>query len=124
MNVGGAVGVATHYPQQLGRGAGCVDSILGGLQAVEPEFTILVGLELAPEVVPCLVLGVKDVVLAVGAGLPHIEDGIRDALSGINILDLSVEEGDLTLGGHVLNDSGAEIPEGCLGRPEGSKDSG
>lgn len=74
MDVGGAEGVAAHYSKQLSRGAGGVNGVLGRFKAVEPEFAVFVCAELASKVVASLVLGVEDVVLAVGAGLPHVED--------------------------------------------------
>lgn len=122
MDVGGAVRVPAHEPQQLRRGTRRVDGVLGGLEAVEPELALVVGLELAAQVVPGLVLGVEDVVFAVGARLPHVEDGAGDADARVDVLDHAVEEGDLRVGGHVLDDGGAEVAEGRLGRPEGAQD--
>lgn len=122
MDMGGTVWVAAHQPQQVGRRPGCVDGVLGGLEAVEPEFALVIGLELAPEVVSRLVLWVEHIVFAVGAGLPHVEGGIRDTLACIHILHDSVEEGDLTIRGHVLDAGGTELPEWCFGRPERTED--
>ena len=69
-----------------------------------------------------LVLGVVGVVLAVGAGLPHVEDGVGDTLACIDVADDTVEECELTVLGHILDDAGAVVAEGGLGRPEGSED--
>lgn len=113
-----------HQPQQLSRRPGGINRILGGLQAVEPELALLVGLELAAQVVAALVLRVEGVVLAVGARLPHVEDGVGDAKPGVDVLDDAVEEGDLAVLGQVLHDRGAVVAEGCLGRPEGAQDGG
>lgn len=49
--------------------------------AVKPVLAVLVGAELAAQVVRRLVLGVLEVVLAVGRGLPDIEDGAGDRLA-------------------------------------------
>lgn len=124
MDVGGAVGVAAHYSKQLSRGAGGVNGVLGRFKAVEPEFAVLVGAELASEVVAGLVLGVEDVVLAVGAGLPHIEDCTRDALAGVDVLHDTVEKRELPVFWHILDYAGAKVPEWCFWGPERSENSG
>lgn len=124
VDVSRAVGVTSHDLEQLGRGTRSVDGILGGLEAVEPELSVLVGAELATEVVAGLVLGVVGVILAVGAGLPHVEDGVGNALASVDIADDTVEEGELTVLGHILDYAAAEITERGLGGPEGAKDSG
>lgn len=124
MDVGRAEGVAVHHLEELSRGPAGVDGVLGGLEAVEPELAVAIGAELASEVVAGLVLGVEDVVLAVGAGLPHVEDGVGDALAGVDVLDDAVEEGELAVLGHVLDDAGTEVAEGGFGGPEGTEDGG
>jgi len=121
VDVGGAVGVSAHYAEQISRGAGGVNGVFGRLQAVEPEFAGLVGAELAPKVVAGLVLGVEDVVLAVGAGLPHVEDGARDGLAGFGVLDDTVEKCELPVFRHVLDYAAAKVPEWCFGGPERSE---
>lgn len=68
------------------------------------------------------VLRVKDVVFAVGAGLPHVKDGVGDALARLCVLDDAVEEGELPIRGHVLDYTVAILAEGRLGRPEGPED--
>lgn len=113
-----------HQLQQVGRGPARVNGILGRLQAVEPELALLVRLELAAEVVACLVLRVEDIVLAVGAGLPHVEGGVGDAQARVDVAHDTVEEGDLAVLGQVLDDGGAEVAEGRLGGPEGPEDGG
>jgi hypothetical protein len=124
VDVSRAVRVTAHDAKELSRGTRGVDGILGRLEAVEPELAILVGAELAAEVVTGLVLGVVGVVLAVGAGLPHVEDGVGDTLTGVNVADDTVEECKLTILGHVLDDTATELAEGSLGRPEGAEDAG
>jgi hypothetical protein len=122
VDVSRAVRMTAHDAEKLGRGTRCVDGVLGRLEAVEPELAVLVGAELAAEVVARLVLGVVGVVFAVGAGLPHVEDGVGDTLACINITDDTVEECELTILGHILDDAGAVVAEGGFGRPEGSED--
>lgn len=124
VDVRGPVWMPVHHLQQHRAGTRCVDGVLGRLQAVEPEAALLVRLELAAQVVTRLVLRVKDVVLAVGAGLPHVENGTRNALAGFDIPDDAVEPGQLTIGGHVLHARGAEVAEGRLGGPEGAQNGG
>jgi hypothetical protein len=124
MDMSGAIRVSAHYLEQLSRGAGGVNSVLGRLQAVEPVLAVLIGTELAPKVVAALVLGVEGIVLAVGAGLPHVEDGIRDALAGVSVLDDTVEKCELPVFGHVLDYAGAKLPERGVGGPERSEDGG
>lgn len=115
MNVCWPVGVPAHQLQQIGRRTAGIDGVLGRLEAVEPELALLVGLELAPKVVAGLVLWVKDIVLAVGAGLPHVKGGVWDAEAGVDVLNDTVEESHLAILGEVLDDSGAKVAEGGLG---------
>ena len=112
-----------HDLKQIGRGPRCVNSVLRRLQAVEPEFAVRVAAELAPEVMAGLVLGVEDVVLAVGASLPHVEDGVRDTFAGFGILDDAVEKRELPVFWHILDYAAAKVPEWGVGRPEGAEDS-
>jgi hypothetical protein len=124
VNVSRAVRVAAHDAKKLRRRTRCVDGVLGRLEAVEPELAVLIGAELAAKVVARLVLGVVGVVLAVGAGLPHVEDGVGDTLASVDVADDTVEECELTVLGHILDDAATEIAEGGLGRPEGTEDAG
>jgi len=71
-----------------------------------------------------LVLGVVGVVLAVRARLPHVENGVRDALACVCVADDAVEERELAVRGHVLHDAAAEVAEGGVGGPEGAQDGG
>jgi len=124
VDVSGAVRVAAHDLEELSRGSGGVNGVLGGLEAVEPELAVLVGAELATKVVAGLVLRVEDVVLAVGAGLPHVEDGTGNALAGVNVPDNTMEEGEFAVLGHVLDYAATEFAEGSFGGPERSENGG
>ena len=124
MYVGRAVGVPAHHLEKISRGAGGVDSVFGWLQAIEPEFTVIVGAKLAPKVVAGLVLGVEGIVLAVGAGLPHVEDSAWDATASLGVLDDTVEKCELPVFWHVLDHAAAKVPEGCFRGPERSENNG
>lgn len=113
-----------HDLQQICRGAGSINGVFCWLEAVEPEPAVLVGSEFPSEVVAGLVLGVEDVVFAVGAGLPHVEDGTLDALARLGVLDGAVEECQLAVGWHVQDTAVAVLSERGLGRPEGTEDGG
>lgn len=122
MNVSRAHGVAIHQRQQLiGRTIGR-QRVGSRVVAVEPVFAVLVGLELAAQVVGALVLGVLEVVFAVGAGLPDVEDGVRDGLAGEQIRDGAVHQSNAAGGVGVLDDGAAVFAEGGVGRPEGAQD--
>ena len=95
----------------------------GGPEAVESVLALLVGLELAAEVVVGLVVGVLEVVLAVAAGLPHVEGDVGDGLVGNEVANHTVHVCDLTLV-CVLDDGVAELTPGSVGRPEGTEDGG
>lgn len=118
------VGVSPHDAEQLSGRTRGVDGVLCRLEAVEVEVALAVGAELAAEVVLGLVLRIVGVVLAVGAGLPHVEDGVGDARPGVGVEDGAVEVGELAVLGHVLDDAGAEVAEGGVGGPEGAEDGG
>lgn len=125
VNVGGAHGVAVHEGEELPRGAVAGEGVGGGVEAVEPVLALLVGAELATEVVGGLVLGVLEVVLAVGGGLPDVEDGAGDGLAGDDVADHTVHLGDAAVGGNaVLEDLTTELTEGSVGGPEGAENGG
>lgn len=122
VNVGRAHGVAIHQRQQLVRRTIGGQRVGSGVVAVEPVFAVLVGLELAAQIVGGLVLRVLEVVFAVGAGLPDVEDGAGDGLAGQQVGDGAVHQGDAAFGVGVLDDGAAVLAEGGVGRPEGAQD--
>lgn len=95
-----------------------------GVVAVEPVAAVLVGAELAAEVVGGLVVRVLEIVLAVGAGLPDVEDGVGDGLAGDEVGDDAVHAADSALRVRVLDDGAAVITERSVGGPEGAEDGG
>ena len=99
----------------VGRAVGG-ERVGGGPETVEPVLSLVVGLELAAEVVVCE-RRVLEVVLSVAAGLPHVEGDVGDGLVGDEITDDAVHVGDLTLV-FVLDDRVAELAPGSIGRPE------
>ena len=100
----------------FGKGVG------GGAEAVESVLALVVGLELAAQVV--VAEGrVLEVVLAVAAGLPHVEGDVGDGLVGHEVADHAVHVSDLALV-VVLDDRVAELAPGGVGRPEGAEDGG
>lgn len=113
--------MAAHDLEQCSRRAGGVNGVLGGLKAVEGEVAVLVGPELAAEIVAGLVFRVEDVVLAVSAGLPHIEHCARNAFASVDVNDLAVEECLLPVLGHVLDHAASKLTEWSFRRPEGSQ---
>ena len=122
MDVGGTHGVAVHDLEEIPRGAVGGKAVGGGVEAVEPVLAVLVGAELATEVVGGLVVGVLEVVLSVGRRLPDVEDGAGDGLARGDVTDHTVHLGDAALGGDaVLDDAAAELTEGSVGRPEGAE---
>ena len=92
-----SLSVATHHSEDFGGRSGCVDGVFCGLEAVEVEVSVGVSAEFSSEVVLGLVLRVVGVVLSVGAGLPHVEDGVGDAHVGVDVLDGAVEVGELSV---------------------------
>ena len=89
--------------------------------AVPVELAVLVGNELAAQVVVRLV-GILEVVLAVGRRLPDIQHRADDGLAGLHVLQHTVHVGDLAIGVGVLDDGVAERTEWRIGRPEGAED--
>lgn len=96
----------------------------GRVVAVVVVTALSIGAELATEVVGRLVLGVLEVVLAIGGGLPDVDDGVRDGLLRHAVDDLAVHEGNLAVGDGILDDAVAESAERSLGRPEGAENGG
>lgn len=120
VNVGGPHGRAIHeIEKHTGRAVGG-QRVRGRVVAVPVELALLVRSELAAEVVLTLV-GVLEVILAVGGGLPDVKDRAGDGLAGLHVCQDTVHEGDLAVGVGVLDDAVAEIAEGSVGRPEGAK---
>ena len=125
VDVSGPHGVAVHQGKQIPRGAVLGQAIGGGVQAVEPVLALLVGLELAAEVVGGLVLRVLEVVLAIRRRLPNVEDSAGDGLAGGDVTNHTVHLGNTALGGNaILEDLAAEGAERSIGRPEGTQDRG
>lgn len=85
---------------------------------------LLVGGELAPQVVGLLVLGVLEIVLSIGTRLPDIDDSSRNALLCVEVLDNTVHKRSLAIGVWVADDGVAEVAEGRVRRPERSEDCG
>lgn len=113
-----------HQRQQLIRRPVRGQRVRRRVIAVEPILAVVVGAELAAQVVGRLVLRVLEVVFAVGAGLPDVEDGAGDGLAGDEVGDGAVHEGDAAVGVGVLDDGRAVVAEGGVGGPEGAEDGG
>lgn len=64
------------------------------------------------------------IVFAICRRLPHVEDSVGDSGMGVGVEDSSVEVCELSVGGHVLHDGGAEVAEGGVGGPEGAENGG
>ena len=124
MDVGGAHGVAVHELEEVVGGPVGGQRVGSGVVAVEPVLAVLIGPELAAQVVGALVLGVLEVVAAVGAGLPDVEDGTGDRLARQQVGDGAVHLGDAALGVGVLDDGATVLAEGRVRRPEGAQDGG
>ena len=122
VDVGGTHGVAVHEIEEGAGGAIGGQTVGRRVEAVEPVLALLVGLELAAEVVGGLVVGVLEVVLAVGGGLPDVEDGVGDGVAGNDVADDTVHLGHAAVGGDaILDDGAAVLTEGSIGGPEGAK---
>lgn len=120
VDVSGTHGRAVHEVKEDTSGAVGRQGVGSGVVAVPVELSLLVGSELATEVVIGL-LGVLEIVLAVGRGLPDVEDGANDGLAGLHVFDDTVHEGDAAVGVGVLDDAVAKSAEGSIGRPEGAE---
>lgn len=55
--------------------------------------SILIRLELSAQVMSRLVFRIEDVVFAVSRGLPHVEDGVGNSGTSIDVGDAAVEIG-------------------------------
>ena len=120
VNVGRAPGRAVHESEENTSGAVGGKRVGSRVVAVPVELAILVGLELATEVVLGLVR-VLEVVLAVGRSLPDVENSALNGLAGVHVLDNTVHEcNSATLVG-ILNDAVTELTERSVGRPEGTE---
>jgi hypothetical protein len=121
VDVGGTHGGTVHEIEEHTGGAVGGQRVGSGVVAVPVELAVLVGSELAAEVVVGLG-GVLEIVLAVGRGLPDIEDSTDNGLAGLHVLNGTVHEGNTAIGLGVLDDAVAESAEGRIGRPEGAED--
>lgn len=87
--------------------------------AIQPVLSVLIGAELTPEVVGALVLGVLEVVLAVGRGLPHVEHSVGDGLASHQIADDTMHQTHTAFGSRVLDDGASVLAERGVGGPKG-----
>ena len=94
MDVGGTHGVPVDGLEEFPGGTVLGEGVGGGSEAVESVLALVVGLELAAEVVVCEGR-VLEIVLAVAAGLPHVEGDVGDRLVGDEIADDAVHVSDL-----------------------------
>lgn len=117
-------GMPVHELEQLVRRPISGQRVRRRVVAVEPVLPVLVGAELAAQVIGRLVVRVLEVVLPVGAGLPDIEDGVGDGLAGQQVGDGAVHQRHLAVLVGVLDDGIAVLAEGGVGRPEGAEDGG
>lgn len=130
---GGVVGVGDHQVDVSGTHGGTVHEIEkdtggtvggqrvgSGVVAVPVVLALLVGAELATQVVLGL-LRVLEIVQSVGGGLPDVKNGVLDGRASLHVLDDTVHVGDLTGGEGVLDDAVTQSAEGSVGRPEGTQ---
>jgi len=120
VDVSGTHGRAVHNIEEHTGGAVGGQRVRGRVVAVPVELALLVGPELATQVVFALV-GVLEVVLAVGGGLPNVEDSTLDRRAGLHVSEHTMHESDLSVGVRVLDNAVAEGAEGSIGRPEGTE---
>lgn len=117
VDVSGTHGRSVHELEKDTGGAVGRQGVGSGVVAVPVEFSLLVGAELAAEIV--IGLGrVLEVVLAVGRGLPDVEDCADDRLAGLHVLNGAVHESDTAIRLGILDDAVAEGAEGGVGGPE------
>ena len=120
VNVGGTHGRAVHELEEDTSGAVGGERVGSRVVAVPVELAVLVGLELATEVVFRL-RGVLEVVLAVGRSLPDVKNSTLDGGTGLHVLEDTVHVCDSATLLVVLNDAVAELTERSVGRPEGTE---
>lgn len=121
VNVRGSHGMAVHEVYKLEGRAIRGQRISRRVVAVEPKFAVLVGAELAAEVVGRLVVGVLKVVFAIGAGLPYVKDGAGDRSAGEEVGDGAVHSADAAAGIDVLDDGATVLAERSVWRPKGAE---
>lgn len=121
VDVRGPHGRAVHKVEQHPCGPVGGQRVRRWVVAVPPEIAVLVRKELAAEVVVALV-GVLEVVLAVGGGLPDVKEGADNGLASLQVTQLAVHEGDLAVRVGVLDDGIPEFAEGGVGGPERTQD--
>lgn len=93
------------------------------MQDVEVIATVIVGAELAAQVIGFLVLWVLEVVFAVRGGLPYVKDGVGDAPFCDDVGDTAAHQGDLSIV-RAADDGVAKFAERGVRAPEGSEDRG
>lgn len=120
VDVSGAHGRAVHNVEEHTGGTVGGERVGSRVVAVPVELTLLVGAELAAEVVLGLA-GVLEIVLAVGGSLPDVEDSTLDGGAGLHVGEHAVHVGDLAVGVGVLDDAVSKGAEGSIGRPEGAE---
>lgn len=120
VNVGRTHGRAVHDIEQNTGGTVGGQRVWGWVVAVPVELSVGVAHKLSAEIVLGL-LGVLEVVFAVGGGLPDVEHGTLDGLAGFHVLEDSVHVGYFAVGIGVLDNAVTKLAEGRVGRPEGSE---
>ena len=121
VDVSGTHRRAVHEVQEHTGGSIGGQRIRSRVVAVPVEFALLVGTEFTAQVVLTLV-GVLEVVLAVGRCLPDIEDGACDGGARFHIPQHTVHKCNLAVRVGILNNGVTEFAEGGVGRPEGAED--
>jgi len=124
MDMGGTHGVAVEPTEHLSGGTVGGQRVCRRAQAVEVVLAVGVATELAAQVVVDLALWVLEVVLAVGRGLPDVDDGVGDALARLRVCDLAVGECDEPARGGAHYYAFAELAPWSVWTPEGTEDGG
>ncbi|KAL3706207.1 hypothetical protein TMatcc_007217 [Talaromyces marneffei ATCC 18224] len=120
VDVGRTHGGAVHDVEQHTGGTVGGQRVWGGVVAVPIELSVGIAHKFSAKIVLGL-LGVLEVVFAVGGGLPDVQHGALDGLAGLHVLDNSMHVGYLAVGVGVLDNAVSELAEGSLGRPEGAE---